>query len=93
MAVKYVNEDQYEEIGMANIAILGYGTVGSGVYEVIRKNQAIVNKNAGEAVEIKHVLDLRDFPGDPVEEILTHDFNDILNDKDVSVVWNMLIPL
>lgn len=75
---------------MANIAILGYGTVGSGVYEVIKKNQAIVSRNAGEAVNIKYVLDLRDFPGDPVEEILTHDFNDILNDKDVSVVVEVM---
>lgn len=90
MAVKYVNGDRYEEIDMANIAILGYGTVGSGVYEVIKKNQEIVSKNAGEAVKIKHVLDLRDFPGDPVEEILTHDFNDILNDEDVSVVVEVM---
>lgn len=75
---------------MANIAILGYGTVGSGVYEVIKKNQAIVSRNAGEAVNIKHVLDLRDFPGDPVEEVLTHDFNDILRDEDVSVVVEVM---
>ena len=54
---------------MAKIAVLGYGTVGSGVYEVIKTNQAIVDKNAGEQIEIKYVLDLRDFPGDPVEEI------------------------
>ncbi|MBR4719788.1 MAG: homoserine dehydrogenase [Lachnospiraceae bacterium] len=75
---------------MANIAVLGYGTVGSGVYEVIKRNQAIVSRNAGEEVNIKRVLDLRDFPGDPVEEVLTHDFNDILNDEDISVVVEVM---
>lgn len=75
---------------MANIAILGYGTVGSGVYEVIKTNQAIVNKNAEEEINIKYVLDLRDFPGDPVEEILVHDYDVILNDPEVSVVVEVM---
>lgn len=75
---------------MANIAILGYGTVGSGVYEVIKTNQAIVNKNAEEEINIKYVLDLRDFPGDPVEEILVHDYDIILNDPEVSVVVEVM---
>ncbi|MCD8089108.1 MAG: homoserine dehydrogenase [Clostridiales bacterium] len=75
---------------MAKIAILGYGTVGSGVYEVIKVNQHIVDTKAKENIEIKYVLDLRDFPGDPVEEVLTHDFNDILNDDEVSVVVEVM---
>ena len=75
---------------MAKIAVLGYGTVGSGVYEVIKRNGAIVNKNAGEEVEIKYVLDLRDFPGDPVEKILVHDYDIILNDEEVSVVVEVM---
>ena len=75
---------------MANIAVLGYGTVGSGVVEVINTNSAIVNKNAGEEVNVKYVLDLRDFPGDPVEKILVHDFDTILNDPDVSVVVEVM---
>ena len=75
---------------MAKIAVLGYGTVGSGVYEVIKTNQTIVNKNAGEDIEIKYVLDLRDFPGDPVEEILVHDYDVILNDPEVSVVVEVM---
>ena len=54
---------------MINIAVLGYGTVGSGVVEVIRTNHEIINKRAGEEIRIKYVLDLREFPGDPVEEI------------------------
>ena len=47
---------------MINIAVLGYGTVGSGVVEVINKNHASINKRAGQEVNIKYVLDLRDFP-------------------------------
>ena len=54
---------------MINIAVLGYGTVGSGVVEVINTNHESINKRAGDEINIKYVLDLRDFPGDPVEEI------------------------
>ena len=57
---------------MVNIAVLGYGTVGSGVVEVINTNGSIINRKAGEEINIKYVLDLRDFPGDPVEKILVH---------------------
>ena len=75
---------------MVNIAILGYGTVGSGIYEVIKTNQEIVNRKSGKQINIKYVLDLRNFPGDPVEEVLTHDFNDILNDDEVKVVAEVM---
>ena len=71
---------------MINIAILGYGTIGSGVFEVINKNASVISKNAGEDIKIKYILDLREFPGDPAQDILTHDMNDILNDPEVSVV-------
>ena len=75
---------------MVNIAVLGYGTVGSGVVEVINTNHEIINKRAGEEINIKYVRDLRDFPGDPVQHILTHDFNDILNDDEVKVVVEVM---
>ncbi|NLG03025.1 MAG: homoserine dehydrogenase [Clostridia bacterium] len=75
---------------MVNIAVLGYGTVGSGVVEVIRTNQESINKKAGEDINIKYVLDLRDFPGDPVEQILVHDYNIILNDPEVEVVVEVM---
>lgn len=75
---------------MVNIAVLGYGTVGSGVVEVINTNHEIINKRAREEINIKYVLDLRDFPGDPVQQILTHDFNDILNDDEVKVVVEVM---
>ena len=75
---------------MVNIAVLGYGTVGSGVVEVIRVNGEAINKRAGEDINIKYVLDLRDFPGDPVEKILVHDYETILNDDDVKVVVEVM---
>ena len=75
---------------MINIAVLGYGTVGSGVVEVIRTNKELINGRAGEEINIKYVLDLRDFPGDPVEKILVHDYNVILNDDDVKVVVEVM---
>lgn len=71
---------------MVKVAILGYGTVGSGVFEVIKRNQnAIVNK-IGEEIEVKYVLDLRTFEGDPVMEVLTNNYDDIVNDDEVKVV-------
>lgn len=75
---------------MINIAIMGYGTVGSGVFEVITKNKDIVNKKAGEEVNIKYVLDLREFPGMPVEKVLTHNIDDILDDESVKVVVEVM---
>ncbi len=75
---------------MVNIAILGYGTVGSGVYEVLTKNRELISKRASEDINIKYVLDLREFPGDPVENVLVHDFNTILKDDDVSVVVEVM---
>ena len=60
---------------MVNIAVLGYGTVGSGVVEVLRTNQKSINNRAGQDINLKYVLDLRDFPGDPVEDVLVHDYD------------------
>ena len=51
---------------MVKVAVLGYGTVGSGIVEVIKTNQDMVNKKAGDEIDVKYILDLRDFPGDPV---------------------------
>ena len=65
---------------MINIAVLGYGTVGSGVVEVIKTNQKNVKKRAGQEINVKYVLDLRDFPGDPIQERIVHDYDIILNE-------------
>lgn len=68
------------------IAVLGYGTIGSGVVEVIRTNADSIAGRAGEAVEVKYVLDLRDFPGDPVQDILVHDYSVIAEDDEIGVI-------
>ena len=75
---------------MVNIAVLGYGTVGSGVVEVINTNLESINKKAGRDIRIKYVLDIRDFPGDPVEDILVHDFDVILHDPEVRIVVEVM---
>ncbi|MDO4965706.1 MAG: homoserine dehydrogenase [Lachnospiraceae bacterium] len=75
---------------MVNIAVLGYGTVGSGVVEVINTNPESINKKAGEEINVKYVLDLREFPGSPIEKILVHDFETILNDDDVQIVVEVM---
>ena len=71
---------------MINVAVMGYGTVGSGVVEVLRTNGELINERAQDVINVKYVLDLRDFPGDPVEEILIHDFETIVNDAEVDIV-------
>ena len=75
---------------MKNVAVMGYGTVGSGVVEVLKTNKDAIAKRVGEELNVKYVLDLRDFPGDPVQEIITHNFDDILNDEEVSVVAEVM---
>ena len=75
---------------MIKIAVLGYGTVGSGVVEVIRTNHESINKRAGEEIQIKYVLDLREFPDDPVQEILVHDYEQIINDPEVEIVVEVM---
>lgn len=77
---------EQEDEEMINVGVLGYGTVGSGVVEIIQKNHDIIEKRAGKELKMKYVLDLRDFPEDPVEDILVHDFEVIKNDPDVQIV-------
>ena len=71
---------------MINVAVLGYGTVGSGVVEVIETNKDVIDKRAGQELHVKYILDLRDFPGDPYEDRIVHDYNIILNDPEVSII-------
>ena len=75
---------------MAKIAVLGYGTVGSGVVEVLETNKNSIEKRAGEGIEVKYVLDLRDFPGDPVQEKIVHDVDIIIQDKEIDVVVEVM---
>ncbi|MDE6387644.1 MAG: homoserine dehydrogenase [Lachnospiraceae bacterium] len=71
---------------MIHVAVLGYGTVGSGVVEVIETNKKDINKRAATELNIKYILDLRDFPGDPYESKVVHDYEVILNDPEVTVI-------
>ena len=68
------------------IAVLGYGTVGSGVVEVLEKNHDIISARAGKEIEVKYVLDLKDFSGQQIQEKIVHDYEVILNDKEVEIV-------
>lgn len=69
------------------VAIMGYGTVGSGVAEVIDTHEDVISKRSGGIeLEIAKILDLRDFPGDAHEDVFTKDFNEILDDPEIKVV-------
>ncbi len=75
---------------MLQIAVLGYGTVGSGVVEVINTNHESINKRIGEEINIKYVLDLRDFPGDPIQEKVVHDYEIIINDPEIKIIVEVM---
>ncbi len=75
---------------MINIAVLGYGTIGSGVVEVLNTNGDSIKKRAGDKIAVKYVLDIREFPGDPVMDILVHDVDIILNDPEVKIVVEVM---
>ena len=75
---------------MVNIAVMGYGTVGSGVVEVINTNGARINQRIGDELNVKYVLDLRDFPGDPVQEKIVHDFEKIVSDDEIKIVVEVM---
>ena len=71
---------------MKKAAIMGFGTIGSGVAEVLETNRESIAKRAGDEIELKYVLDLRDFPNDPIQEKIVHDYQVIANDPEISIV-------
>ena len=71
---------------MKNVAVMGYGTIGSGVVEILDRNKEVIAKKVGEPVSVKYILDLREFPGTPVEDKIVHDFSVIVDDPEVSMV-------
>ena len=75
---------------MTQIAVLGYGTVGSGVVEVLKTNHESICRKAGQEINIKYVLDLRDFPEDPIQKKIVHDYDIILNDPEVRIVVEVM---
>ena len=71
---------------MVNVAVLGFGVVGSGVAEVLSLNGACIDRKAGGPIRLKYILDVRDFPDSPFGDRVVHDFSVIENDPEVSVV-------
>ena len=72
------------------VALLGFGVVGSGTAEVITENQDRIRLATGGGIEIRYILDLRDFPDSPFADRIVHDFNIILNDPEVDAVVEMM---
>ena len=75
---------------MKKIAILGFGVVGSGVAEVLTQNKKIIESKLNEEIQIKYILDLRDFPDSPFGDKVIHNFDTILNDDEISIVVEMM---
>ena len=71
---------------MVKVAILGYGTVGGGVAEILHKNGAHISQRVDNPVEVKYILTRRDYPGDPFEDKIVQDFSIIEHDPEVRVV-------
>lgn len=75
---------------MIKIAVLGYGTVGSGVLEVFRKNGILLHERIGEEIQVAYVLDRKEFPDDPVEALLVHDYETIIQDEEIQIVAEVM---
>ena len=71
---------------MIQVAVMGYGTIGSGVVEVLEINKDKITEKAGKEIAVKYILDLREFPGDPHEAQIVHDFEIIEKDEEVEIV-------
>ena len=75
---------------MAKIAVLGHGVVGSGTVEVLEKSKQSLEKKAGQPLEVKYILDLRDFPDSPYKEKFTKDYGVIVNDPEIDIVTEVM---
>ena len=75
---------------MIKTAVMGYGTVGSGVIEVLQTNKERIDQRAGDEIHVKYILDLRDFPGDPIQEKIVHDFQVIAEDPSIQIVVEVM---
>ncbi len=81
-----IHGSQSEAIQMTKIAVLGFGTVGSGVVETISKNADVIKRNTGMDISVKYIVDVRDFPDSPYNSLVVHDFSAVENDAEVSIV-------
>ena len=71
---------------MIKAAIMGCGTIGSGVYEAVERNQEVIQRELGEELRIAKILDLRNFPGEPFEKLVVHDFQELVSDPEIRIV-------
>ncbi|MBP5528850.1 MAG: homoserine dehydrogenase [Lachnospiraceae bacterium] len=71
---------------MISVAVMGYGTVGSGVVEILDKNKKEISEKAGDEVSVKYILDLRDFPGDSHQDLFIKDYKILVDDPEVDIV-------
>ena len=71
---------------MAGVAVVGYGVVGSGTVRLLVENRELILRKSGLDAEVRHIVDIRDFPGDPYADRITPDFQTVLDDPEVSVV-------
>lgn len=75
---------------MIKVALLGFGVVGSGCAEVLTKNKDLIKSKVGDTLEIKYILDLRDFPDSPFAQSIVHDFSIIASDPEIAIVAEMM---
>ena len=75
---------------MVKIAVIGFGNIGGGLVELVETNKEIIKKDLGTELEIKYIVDIRDFTGHPLEHKIVKDFNIVLNDPEVSIVAEMI---
>lgn len=77
-------------MSVIKIAVMGFGVVGSGTVELFYKNKELLEKRSGKEMDIKYILDLRDFPDSPYADKLTKNFEDILNDPEIKVAAELM---
>ena len=71
---------------MVEVAVIGFGTVGSGVVEILDKNQKQIERAVPGGVHVKYIVDIREFPGNPYESLVVHDIQQVLDDPDIRIV-------
>ena len=75
---------------MVKIAVIGFGNIGGGLVELVERNKQLILKDTGKEVEVKYIVDIRDFTGHPLESKIIKDFNIVLNDPEISIVCEMI---
>ena len=85
-----MTKERKKTMPISKIAVIGFGVVGSGAVELFYKNKELIEKRSGRKMDIKWICDLRDFPGSPFADKFTKNFDDILNDPEITVAAEMI---